>query len=1264
MAPRRAIPETTMSDPASYAAAVAAGLKDVATRLIEDAPAEGLEGALESLPPAAEPLRAIAPKKAVLVALFRDALRLADLAIRADGRASPAEWRLVAPLVRSLGRALAAEFPQTLGVYQDVSPDQAGAFLDALRQETNLPGWAAPVPELLGHWLCREVVARGGDPALLDAYERTALRIVDDVMGLDGISESEARVRHELRRFMWRGAADGKPVSAPGTEPEAPIDPRIRAFCDPQGPDVFAPTADARSAWEPDPFDVPAIHAEAREVFATSVSRVLSRPEHGRALVVLGQSGSGKTHLMRAFRAHLHEEQRGIGCILQLSSGADDYARYVLRNLLPALERPYDPPLNPQSGLMLLSNATTTHRGMLRPDGIETLRQASLSESELATLVDQLAERLSDHSSLAGFDLDSIRAMLLLQRREPSLQQKVVSYLRCEPQPAGLPSIRSGDSPPEPAVMLSQLSRLVTVTGLGTLLIVLDQLEEMFSLDDSRGDFQRAMATVKTLLDTAPHTMVVVACLDDFWNEHRKALDPSVLERLEAEPRPVRLGWSRSRSEVEAMISVRLEHLYESAGVRFRPDEPGFPYTAEHLDALENLRTRDVLAWCREHHAACRAAGHWVEPPAVRAGGPRPPHEHELAQRWNDFRTDFDAPLPFGDDGALAAAIAAGLEGLGWRARVDGRFVEIDGPEGSLLAAICNEDARTDRLEAQVRAARQRAGDRTCVLVRGTDFSSDPRHPVYRQIGEVVADGGRQVVVTDGDVRAMAAYRAFEAAHAEHPGFARWVAQMDPLGRVPLLEAVVGRSPARPILPETPKSDLETAGAPAATVDPEPAPLRSPAAADPVEPAFGGPPAPVEQAADGPHRTAVRLGRTRALQPEPVQIEPEELLQHAAFLAAPGSGKTTLALRVLEQLAGQGVPVLMVDRKGDLAAYAEPERWAGLDPQATQAATRLREGVGVSLYTPGEPRGRPVGFPLIPRGLAELSDHERAFVTKRAASALGAMLDLGRAQSGPMLTILAQALRVLGELSDHPEQLGLQDLVGFIDSQDPSLAHAVGRIDMRHARRLVEALEVLRIQHGHLMEPTAPFFDPEAALGDPGPGRTPISIVSTRFLPDTGVVDAWVARLLLEVGRWAAGRPARGLQAAVFLDEADLYLPGHRKTAVKDVVMDFLRRARSAGIAVLLASQNPGEFDYRARDQVDHWFLGRTSDPRDLDRMRPVLSMAPTDLAAKLPGASLGEFFWVREGRSTELRSDLSFVRVERLSDPRIRELSVAEPPS
>ncbi len=142
-------------------------------------------------------------------------------------------------------------------------------------------------------------------------------------------------------------------------------DPRITAFCSPDRPDPFHGIAYASQVWTPDPFDVDSIHRDARDVLRRMVGRVIepSGLAVGRILLMLGEAGSGKTHLMCAFRNELHARGRGYVGYMQMTAYTDDYSRYVLANLIESLDKPYDEPSSPTSGLMRLSNTLAESTG-------------------------------------------------------------------------------------------------------------------------------------------------------------------------------------------------------------------------------------------------------------------------------------------------------------------------------------------------------------------------------------------------------------------------------------------------------------------------------------------------------------------------------------------------------------------------------------------------------------------------------------------------------------------------------------------------------------------------------------------------------------------------------------------------------------------------------------------------------------------------------------------------------------------------------------
>jgi DNA helicase HerA-like ATPase len=121
-----------------------------------------------------------------------------------------------------------------------------------------------------------------------------------------------------------------------------------------------------------------------------------------------------------------------------------------------------------------------------------------------------------------------------------------------------------------------------------------------------------------------------------------------------------------------------------------------------------------------------------------------------------------------------------------------------------------------------------------------------------------------------------------------------------------------------------------------------------------------------------------------------------------------------------------------------------------------------------------------------------------------------------------------------------------------------------------------------------------------------------------------------------------------------------LYLPASRQPAIKGPLECLLRRARSAGIGLLLATQSPGDLDYKCRDQIRTWLIGRIKEQVAIGKVKPMLEARRVDAAVKLPGQGTGEFYLVREREVAAVLSQPSLISTVQLPEERILELARA----
>ena len=328
-------------------------------------------------------------------------------------------------------------------------------------------------------------------------------------------------------------------------------------------------------------------------------------------------------------------------------------------------------------------------------------------------------------------------------------------------------------------------------------------------------------------------------------------------------------------------------------------------------------------------------------------------------------------------------------------------------------------------------------------------------------------------------------------------------------------------------------------------------------------------------------------------------VAPQELTYHAAFLGGSGSGKTTAALNLIEQLLLRGVPAVLVDRKGDLCRYADPAAWEEpADPARAERRRALRERLDVALFTPGAAGGRPLALPIVPTGLGQLPEADREQLAGFAAAALAGMMGYKLKGPDPKLAILSKAVEVLA--LQPGRDVTVDGLRRLVEDRDEALVLAVDGFDDRSiTRSSARTCTRWRWPGGPCWPPRPSRSTSTPLLGrgpDARPGKTRLSIVSTQFLGDPAAVEFWVAQLLLALDRWRTKNPSPQLQAVFLFDEADAYLPAVRQPATKAPMESLLRRARSAGVGLFLATQSPGDLDYKCRDQIRTWLIGRVKE--------------------------------------------------------------------
>ena len=399
---------------------------------------------------------------------------------------------------------------------------------------------------------------------------------------------------------------------------------------------------------------------------------------------------------------------------------------------------------------------------------------------------------------------------------------------------------------------------------------------------------------------------------------------------------------------------------------------------------------------------------------------------------------------------------------------------------------------------------------------------------------------------------------------------------------------------------------------------------------------------------------------------EPIDIKSMVLARHAAMLGSTGSGKTVMAKALIEEAALAKIPSLIIDPQGDLARLALGIEPAELEKEGgdVSRAKKLMEMCEVRIWTPLRSKGLPLCIDPFRAPPPDLDAEEAITAWDMVAAGFTSLAgyDVEKAQGKIVKPFLYEILvegtkhgldvgdfQALAKVVREPNQEFTRHLYPecFYEVEegeekpdvptweevmiDHRLTDFEERLPKTTRNDLARRLSAYSSGVNQLLFSNGVPIDIDSFVEPAVPGKVPLNIVYLNTIQDEAQKQYFVQELSRELYDWMlTQQPADGeLKLLFFMDEVAPYLPPHpRNPPAKDLIKLIFKQARKYGVACVLATQNVSDVDYKILAQANTTFIGRFTQPQDVEKVRHLLkeSGGDQDLVAQLPTLGPGQF--------------------------------------
>jgi len=363
------------------------------------------------------------------------------------------------------------------------------------------------------------------------------------------------------------------------------------------------------------------------------------------------------------------------------------------------------------------------------------------------------------------------------------------------------------------------------------------------------------------------------------------------------------------------------------------------------------------------------------------------------------------------------------------------------------------------------------------------------------------------------------------------------------------------------------------------------------------------------------------------------------LKRHFACFGSSGSGKTVASKVMIEELSRAGIPIIAFDPQGDIASLSKVANKDEILNKNIKSSIydSFNENVEVVIWTPGSSKGlplciNPLNFDNVDIGNNESSERHFSLVAKNISSLVGYESSSDDCKS--IEGVLVLTFNWCKDNNSFPSNF--KELISILSNIPRSLNESIESIcEKRLLRSLVKKLNLMTIGTKSLIFENGVPATIDTLLGKDGSSnKTRISVIYLNSLQSSEEKEFFISSICQLLYNWMIHNPIKDndidLQCALFIDEVAPYIPPVRKPACKESLELLFRQGRKYGISCLVATQSPGDIDYKCIGQFSTFLLGTLNTKQDIDKVKKRMeSVAPKEIGLivkQLPSLNSGNF--------------------------------------